>query len=466
MTTEKPDNTNPDNLDLNLFWKKILARLELELSPAMYNTWIIKLVPQKLDDNILELSVPDIYAQKQIKRYESLINDAVDKVAGKKFKIILEIKKEEVVIKDETELGPLFIKNIAPKADTQVILKAGLRPHYNFETFIVGSSNQLAYAVAQAVAENPGTTYNPLFLYSGVGLGKTHLVQAIGNRVLQKNPKMNVVYTTGESFMNELIETIQSGKGRGKYTSGEFRKKYRKSDVLIIDDIQFIIGRDTTQMEFFHTFNELHMAGKQIVLTSDRPPNEFVNLEKRITSRFGSGIIADIQYPDLDHRIAILRTKRDLSRDDISNTVIDFIAKSVTTNIRELEGAYLQVKTMANATGQPPTLELAETILGKNGNIGKTRSLTIHQVLKTVSKYYSVKIADIKGQRRTKDIVLPRQVAMYLMRMLTPTPLEGIGEILGGRDHTTVLYGVEKIEKEMLEMGKIRSDVNNVKQLL
>ncbi|MFC1722157.1 chromosomal replication initiator protein DnaA, partial [Patescibacteria group bacterium] len=278
--------------------------------------------------------------------------------------------------------------------------------------------------------------------------------------------KTNVVYTTGEAFMNELIEAIQSGRGRGKYTSNEFRNKFRKADVLLIDDIQFIIGRETTQMEFFHTFNTLYLAGKQIILTSDRPPKEFTKLEKRITSRFGSGIIADIQNPDADLRNAILRTKRDLNKDNIPNEVIDYIANNVESNIRELEGAYIQILTVVNATGTPANVELAENLIGKNIATRNKKAVNPNQILRAVCKYYSIKLSDIKGKRRTRDLVIPRQVAMYLIRDMTEAPLMSIGETLGGRDHTTIMHGIGKVESEMREMGKIRQDVNNVRNAI
>lgn len=451
--------------DIEQLWKKVLGILQTELNSSIYNTWVKSITPENLTEKSIDLVVPLEYNVKQLQKYSSLIKDAVDKVGGGSHKINFVVRRTAETTEPEN-LGPLFEPKKEAKLSSAAIERSGLNPKFTFENFIMGNSNQLAYAIAQSVAENPGKTYNPFFLYSGVGLGKTHLTQAVGNKILQDNPKSNVVYTTGESFMNELIEAIQSGKGRGKYTSNEFRKKFRQADVLLIDDIQYIVGRETTQMEFFHTFNSLYMSGKQIVLTSDRPPKDFVNLEKRITSRFGSGIIADIQYPDTDLRVAILRTKRDINKDTVPNDVIDFIAQKITSNIRELEGAYLQVLTSSQAEGVVPSVEIAEKVLGKNINLKRKRSLTMNQILNTVCKYYSVKGSDLKGKRRTKSIVVPRQVAMYLIRELTEEPLMGIGAFLGGRDHTTVMHGIDKIQDEMLSMGKIRQDVNNVKEML
>ncbi len=451
---------------LNAFWKKVLGILQTELNPMTYNTWVTKITPGNITDTSLDLIVEVSYAKKQLQKYSSLIEDAIKRVGKVDRKINFVIDKLETT-KDKDPIGPLFDLEKPKKSEVSeaAFRKAGISPKFTFENFIIGNSNQLAFAIAQAVAENPGQSYNPFFLYAGVGLGKTHLVQAVGNKILQNNHKLNVIYTTGESFMNELIEAIQSGN-RGKYASNEFRNKFRHADVLIIDDIQFIIGRESTQLEFFHTFNALYMAGKQIVLTSDRPPKDFVNLEKRITSRFGSGIIADIQTPDADLRNAILRTKRDLEKGTVPNDVIDFIAKNVESNIRELEGAYIQVAAFAKSQGQPVSVELAEKVLGKNIVVGRKKIVTPSEVIKAVSKYYDVNVGDLKGQRRTKEIVLPRQVAMYLIRELTDAPLMGIGEQLGGRDHTTIMHGIKKVEEEMQEMGRVRQDVVNVKQLL
>ena len=465
MATEKNDEKNQENIEL--FWKKVLGILETEVAPMAYNTWVLKITPENLKDKSLDLVVPMRYAVKQLEKYQSLIEDAVNKVGKRKIKLRYVVREDSVEeSNDANKLGPLFKPETTEILTKELAIKSGLTPKFTFENFVMGTSNQLAYAIAQAVAEKPGESYNPFFLYSGVGLGKTHLTQAIGNRILENNPKLNVVYTTGEAFMNELIETIQSGRGRGKYAADSFRNKFRKADVLLIDDIQFIIGRETTEMEFFHTFNTLYMAGKQIILTSDRPPKEFVKLEKRITSRFSSGIIADIQPPDLDLRIAILRNKRDQNRDEVSNSIIDFIAEKVTTNIRELEGAYLQILTKAKAEGKELTVELAEEVLGKNLAVKKSKPVNSNQIIKAVCKYYSVKSTDLKGKRRTKDIVIPRQVAMYLLREMTYTPYMSIGELLGGRDHTTIMYGVEKIEGEILEAGKRRQEINNIKQSL
>jgi chromosomal replication initiator protein len=348
----------------------------------------------------------------------------------------------------------------------QNFTKFNLSPKFTFENYLMGNNNQLAFSIATAIAKEPGTRYNPFFLYGGVGLGKTHLMQAIGNRILQEKSNLKVVYTTGEAFTNELIESIQSGRGKGRYTTNDFRDKYRKADVLLVDDIQFIAGREATQEEFFHTFNALYMSQKQIVVTSDRPPRDFKNIEERITSRFGSGIIADIQTPDTEMRTAILRTKRDYNNDPIPNDVIDYIARTITSNVRELEGAYLQVLTLSNALGVAINVESAAKALGQSIKPTERKQININNILKAVCNYYSIKLADIKGEKRTKEFVVPRQVSMYLIHTLTELPLMTIGEFMGGRDHTTIMHGIKKIETEIGTVEKTRKDIAAIQTIL
>jgi chromosomal replication initiator protein len=368
-----------------------------------------------------------------------------------------------------TDPGPLFTKQ---KEESEVIKdrqqKSNLSPRFTFDNLILGRHNNLAYAIATAVSERPGEQYNPVFIHSGVGLGKTHLLQAIGNKIIQNRPATKVVYATGESFMNELIEAIQSGKSRGKYTTNEFRNKYRRADVFLIDDIQFIIGRDSTQDEFFHTFNDLYMSQKQIVITSDRPPKEFNNLAARITSRFASGIIVDIQTPDFETRAAILRTRRDKFMEEVPNNVIDYIAERVTSNVRELEGAYMQVVTQARATGNEATVDLAAAALGQSARETKSlKNINVNDILKAVCTYYSIKMQDIKGKKRNKEIVIPRQIAMYLIKDITDAPFISIGDFLGGRDHTTIMHGTEKVSQEVKKKeGKTHQDVVNIRTML
>ncbi len=460
------------NKDPKEFWKKVLAEVQLEVTPMVYGTIISRTSLDAVDENELEIFCIDEFIKKNIeKKYSQIIAEAVNKIANKELPIKFSVKKANVQVKNyeekESKLGPLFAPQQDPlEAFHDKVIKAGLAPKFTFESYITGKSNQLAFAIAIAVADRPGEAYNPVFIYSGVGLGKTHLVHAIGNKVLQSKPGAKVIYTTGENFTNELIDSIQGGKTKGKFTSNDFRNKYRKADLLIIDDIQFIAKKDATQEEFFHTFNALYMAQKQIIITSDKPPKDFTGIEERITSRFNSGIIVDIQPPDFETRVAILRKRRDFNGELIPNEVIDYIAENVATNIRELEGAYLRVLTNPMQSGNEASIDAAADILGKTVKERPRRNVNMNQILNAVCTYYSIKSSEIKGKRRNKELVLPRQVAMYLIKELTNTPFMSIGDFLGGRDHTTVMHGVDKIETEMGTKIKLKQDVNNVKQLV
>lgn len=463
-------NKKPQDIEAKALWKKVLAELQLDLSDLNYKTWFSKTSAENLTDSSIDIICASKYVKDKVEtRFFNLVNDSLKRHSKKDLRINLIIRDtlpEPTV--EKAKMGPLFTVEANQERNEakskEVAYRAGLSPKLVFENYLMGRNNQLAYAIATAVAANPGKTYNPVFFYSGVGLGKTHLMQAIGNKILEDNPNIRIVYCTGESFTNELIESIQSGKGKGKYTANQFRDKYRKADVLLIDDIQFIAGREATQEEFFHTFNALYMAQKQIVLTSDRPPKDFTHIEERITSRFSSGIIADLQTPDFDMRIAILRQRRDDNKDEISNDVLDFIAEKINTNVRELEGAYMQVLTFAKATGAPINIESAAQALGQSIKTEPTKQVNVNQIIKAVCNYYSVKTLDLKGKSRNKEVVIPRQVSMYLMYKMIGTPYMTIGELLGGRDHTTIMHGVKKIEEEYTEASKLRQDIMNIKQ--
>jgi len=462
----KTDHKNINPVDM---WKAILGQIELELSPMVYKSMISRTKGVSMENKTLEVSCEDDFIRKNLeKKYSDIVKRALVNIYGDEVKVKFFVSRKTIQTKKETnELGPLFTqqRNIS-EIQEEKRAKSNLNSKLTFEHYVLGKNNNLAYAIATAISEKPGELYNPVFIYSKVGLGKTHLIQAIGNKIIETKPGMRVVYTTGETFTNELIETIQSGKGGGRYTANQFREKFRKADVLLIDDIQFIIGRESTQEEFFHTFNTLYMAGKQIVITSDRPPKDFNSLEERITSRFSSGIVADIQTPDMEMRAAILRSKRDEEKDSVSNEVINYIAEKVESNIRELEGAYLQAITYAKATGNELTVDLAAQALGGTVKEKVQKNVNVNEILKAVCLYYSVKSQDVKGKKRTKDLVIPRQVAMYLMKEITGMPLVSIGDFLGGRDHTTVMHGIGKIQEEVAETGKITQDVVNVKQIL
>ncbi len=474
MTEQQAKNdvdTQWSRPDANSLWRAVLAEINIGVSELVYKMWFLPTRVQNLTENSIEIICKSKIAIKNLEKYQSLIQESVNKVGRGKYKLILTVGKVDATPTDKANkkahsqeasdaMGPLF-----ETTNAQSRAESGFVPHYTFDNFVMGSNNRLAYSVAWAVATNPGKQYNPMFLYSGVGLGKTHLMQAIGNKLLKEKPNLKVVYTTSEQFTNELVESIQTGARNKKYALNQFRKKFREADVLMIDDIQFIVGRDSTQEEFFHTFNALHMAGKQIILTSDRPPKDFVNLEERITSRFGSGITVDIQKPDIETRIAILRNKRDRDKDVLSNEVIDFIASKVDTNIRELEGAYLQVVTSNRTENTEVSLNSAAKALGQ---IVPERKELVNPntILNAVCKYYSINKSDIKGPSRTRNYVIPRQIAMYLLKEMTGTPLIAIGELLGGRDHTTIMHGAEKIKGEMSKVPRTEQDVHNIKQLV
>jgi len=331
-----------------------------------------------------------------------------------------------------------------------------LNARYTFSTFIVGSGNQLAHAASLAVAEAPGHAYNPLFLYGGVGLGKTHLLHAIGHTALENG--MTVLYVSSETFTNEMINAIRYR------TNEEFRAKYRSADVLLVDDIQFIAGKDSTEEEFFHTFNSLYESNKQIVMCSDRPPKAIVSLEERLRSRFEWGLIADIQPPDLETRVAILRAKADLSQRMVPDDVIQYLASRVQSNIRELEGSLNRLLAFSQLQRMPLTIDTAKAALANIATDARQRRVSIDDVLNAVAEYYRISLDDLRGKQRDKHIVVPRHVAMYLMRQETEASLLEIGQSLGGRDHSTVLHGCEKIGREVNENTALRKEVLAIRQ--
>ena len=332
-------------------------------------------------------------------------------------------------------------------------MSATLNPKYTFDSFVIGNSNRFAHAASLAVAESPAKAYNPLFIYGGVGLGKTHLMHAIGHYILANNPKSKVVYVSSEKFTNELINSIKDDK------NVEFRNKYRNVDVLLIDDIQFIAGKERTQEEFFHTFNDLHEANKQIILSSDRPPKEIPTLEDRLRSRFEWGLIADIQPPDFETRIAILKKKADVENLNIPNEVMVYIATKIKSNIRELEGALIRIVAFSSLTNKEIGIDLASEALKDIISSRNSKQVTIELIQDIVSSYFNLKVEDFKSSRRTRNITFPRQIAMYLCRKLTDMSLPKIGEEFGGRDHTTVIHACEKISKGLKEDENLQDNI-------
>ena len=347
--------------------------------------------------------------------------------------------------------------------------KAGLNPKYTFDTFVVGGNNNFAHAASLAVAESPGEVYNPLFLYGGVGLGKTHLMHSIAHFILDKNPKKKVLYVTSETFTNELIEALKNGKTAGNESAmSKFRDKYRNNDVLLIDDIQFIIGKESTPEEFFHTFNHLHTSGKQIIISSDKPPKDIETLEARLRTRFEWGLIADISSPNYETRMAILQKKIELDhleKYNIPNDVLEYIATNVKTNIRELEGSLNKLIALykLNNNGSIDIALAAEALKDIISSDNK-REVTPELILDIVSDHFGVSIADLKGGKRNAEIVFPRQIAMYLIRNMTETSLKAVGVILGGKDHSTIKHGIEKIENELQADETLSNTINIIKK--
>jgi chromosomal replication initiator protein len=451
-------------MDAKQVWRAALGELQVSLSPANYETWLRDTRLVEVDDQRFKIAVPNGFAKDWLEtRYRSLISQTLARVVGYSVQVEFVVvgaadTQEQVaaVAAQPVRLEPTRVGAPEGQAAGATFLNA----RYTFSNFIVGSANRLAHAASLSVAERPGHAYNPLFLYGGVGLGKTHLMHAIGNAVAAKFPRKRVVYATSEKFTNEFITSIQQGK------IDEFRARYRRIDLLLIDDIQFIADKERTQEEFFHTFNAIHEDGKQIVLSSDRPPKAILTLEERLRSRFEWGLIADLTAPDLETRIAILRAKAEDQATPIASDVIEFIARKVVSNIRELEGALNRIVAYANMNASPITIELAQAVLSNVLYNPKKRQVTPERIAQTVSDYYGVGLDALRGQKREKTIVVPRQIAMFLMREETDVSLLRIGAELGGRDHSTVLHACDKINREMQVNDELRREVAAVRELI
>ena len=439
-------------------WPEILnmVRTEHDLSPIAFTTWLEPLQVYKVEGNTVTIIVPSgtIGVDYINKRYLLPLQVAIVEATGKNYQISLVLPED---IQDE-------IQETVKEEDSSLnenIVKAGLNPRYTFDTFVVGSNNKMAHAASLAVAESPGEAYNPLFIYGGVGLGKTHLMHSIAHFVLQKNPNAKVLYVTSETFTNELIDSIRNGNNS---TMSKFREKYRDIDVLLIDDIQFIIGKESTQEEFFHTFNALHGAKKQIVISSDKPPKDMEILEDRLRSRFEWGLIVDISSPDYETRMAILRKKEELDGYSIDNEVIEYIARNVKSNIRELEGSLNKIMAYANLEKSEINLALAEKVLKDIISPNEKRVITPELITDIVADHFDLTPADIIGNRRNSQIAFPRQIVMYLCRHMTDCTLKIIGQYLGGRDHTTIMNGINKIEAELETSESTREVIDILKK--
>jgi chromosomal replication initiator protein len=453
-------------MDAKQVWRAALGELQVSLSPANFETWLRDTHLVDVDDQRFRIAVPNGFAKDWLEtRYRSLISQTLARVVG--YSVQVEFVVSGAGDAQGSGQDPAVASQPVRVEPTRVGAPEGaaggatnLNPRYHFSNFIVGSANRLAHAASLSVAERPGHAYNPLFLYGGVGLGKTHLMHAIGNAVAQKFPRKRVVYATSEKFTNEFITSIQQGK------IDEFRARYRRIDLLLIDDIQFIADKERTQEEFFHTFNTIHEDGKQIVLSSDRPPKAILTLEERLRSRFEWGLIADLTAPDLETRIAILRAKAEEQGTPITSDVIEFIARKVVSNIRELEGALNRIVAYASMGAMPISIELAQAVLSNVLYNPKKRQVTPERIAQAVSNYYGVSMDALQGQKREKSIVVPRQIAMFLMREETDVSLLRIGAELGGRDHSTVLHACDKINREMQVNDEMRREVAAVRELI
>ena len=441
-------------VSLDALWNELKATYQKDLSPASYNTWIETANPRTLDQNQLVVEVPSkIHKEYWEKNLATKIVEVGYMLSGNeiipRFITGEEAEQEDVI----EEKNP---KVVAPSP----LKKAMLNPKYTFDTFVIGKGNQMAHAAALVVAEDPGSIYNPLFFYGGVGLGKTHLMHAIGHQMLQSQPNAKVKYVSSETFANDFINSIQNK------TAEEFRQEYRNVDLLLVDDIQFFAEKEATQEEFFHTFNALYNEGKQIVLTSDRLPNEIPKLQERLVSRFAWGLSVDITPPDLETRTAILRKKAAAERLEIPDDTLSYIAGQIDSNIRELEGALVRVQAFAAMNSEDISTSLAADAL-KTLKSGKGHpQLSILQIQEEVAKYYHIQLKDLKGKKRVKSIVVPRQIAMYLARELTDNSLPKIGAEFGGKDHTTVIHAHEKIQQLMDSSVSMQNEVSEIKNFL
>ncbi|MBP2651232.1 MAG: Chromosomal replication initiator protein dnaA [Firmicutes bacterium] len=468
-----------------LVWEQVLKIMEKEIIKPIFDTWIKSTIPLSLTDTTLEIGTPNQFIKDWIEaRYSNTFKKTIQLVTTKNMEVkFVNLNLENEAPEETTPAGPqeqnttsfpsepeldnpqeIIVKPVKTKQETiekrnnqNEEFVTSLIPKYTFETFVIGNSNRFAHAASLAVAEVPAKVYNPFFVYGGVGLGKTHLMHAIGHRIRQTHQHMKVLYISSEKFTNELINSIRDGNPES------FRQKYRNIDVLLVDDIQFLSKKEHTQEEFFHTFNTLHEANKQIIISSDRPPREIPTLEDRLRSRFEWGLITDIQAPDLETRIAILRKKALIENLDVPNDVMVYIASRIDNNIRELEGALIRVMAFSSLTGQNIDVNLASEALKDIFPNGTPKQITMELIQQVVADYFKLKQEEFLAKKRTRNVAYPRQIAMYLCRELTDTSLPRIGEKFGGRDHTTVIHAHDKISRERNEDSKLS---NIIKELV
>jgi len=445
----------PD-MDINEVWNAMLESIQERVTRPSFETWLRHTKPLGAEGSTIVVGVPNQFARDWVEsRWAPLIRETLQSMLGQQvqLKFVIPPGMQHAATTSDTP------DQVTPPPRLSPVAASGpLNPKYTFETFVVGNSNRFAHAACLAVAEAPAKAYNPLFIYGGVGLGKTHLMQAVAHFVLEHSPHMKVVYVSSETFTNELISSIRDGR------TADFRNRYRRVDVLLVDDIQFVAGKESTQEEFFHTFDALHAANKQIVISSDRPPKEIATLEDRLRSRFEWGLISDIQPPDLETRVAILRKKASLEGLRVPDDVLLYIATHIETNIRELEGALIRLVAYSSLTRQSITLDLATEVLKDILPALKPEPVTIRLIQEVVCQHYELPISEMTSKKRTRAVVLPRQVAMYLCRELTDASLPKIGEEFGGRDHTTVLHAYEKISQEAARDPGLRKTLEQLKE--
>ncbi len=446
-------------------WQAVLGELELMVSRANFSTWFKQTAISQWENGRVIISVPNAFTLEWLKKkYHDPILKAMRSITHDE---VLEVyyKVESINQRNIAHAAGVLLPANAPfaaaeEAPAPATSPSGLNARYIFESFIVGKGNELAHAAAQSVAASPGKAYNPLFIYGGVGLGKTHLLQAIGHHILAGDPTKKVLYVTCERFTNEYIHAVRSGKGK------EFKDTYRGVDLLLVDDIQFMTGKEGTQEEFFHTFNALHQDNKQVVISSDRPPKAIPTLEQRLTSRFEWGMIADIASPDLETRIAILQSKCQARGVNIEHDVLNFLCSSIQNNVRELEGALNRLIAHHELRRTPVTIDTAKELFVSLASQKRHPSITVRHMIETVVSFYDISIEEVLGKRRTKRLALPRQIIMYLMRQEMHASYPMIGQELGGRDHTTAIHAFEKISHEVEENERLRQDVELLRQRL
>ncbi len=444
-----------EEYELQQLWEQVLEIIKQKISKPSFETWLKSTKAIAINEKAIIIQVPNEFAKDWLQtQYASLIKETLKTVTNEDKEIGFSIpntRKE----KSNTFKPKDFSEKTLNQSQERTI-PSMLNQKYTFDTFVIGNGNRFAHAASLAVAEAPAQAYNPLFIYGGVGLGKTHLMHAIGHFIIDQNPSTQVVYVSSEKFTNELINSIRDDK------TVEFRNRYRNIDVLMVDDIQFLAGKERTQEEFFHTFNALHDAAKQIIISSDRPPKEIPTLEDRLRSRFEWGLIADIQAPDLETRIAILRKKANMENLSVPNEVMSYIANKIVSNIRELEGALIRVVAYSSLINHEITLELANKALKDIIPSNKPKQISIENIQQVVAKYFNIKVPDLKSKRRTRSITYPRQIAMYICRELTDASLPKIGDEFGGRDHTTVIHACDKISQDMKKDPKLTSNIEEI----